>query len=531
MMIFFLKLSKSQKKNHKIMKKALYLFVTMFIPLSHFAQQAVMDKKIEDLKAAYPYPELTQEQMYHDFDTLLYIMQECNPQIGVIKKITGHDIIEEMQAFRSEIATASTALDFAEIAQKSLAVSLEGHATLAYLVWFHPRSYIEGIQRNSISKYEFSTTFKYAHAFREKALPSLYFGYSNENYYLLYTTVFYNKNDSVTLESGTKIRSCNGEPLLTSLAKERTHSSGWDFKNRHFFANRIKLHKETNSLQYEKEGQLYTIYFSAMKDNANEINRKKGQLVNVKWLSIDSALYIRLPAMQINSANILKDKILAYKSYPIKSVIIDIRGNSGGSDEVWMGILATISDIPLCFSGTVLINNTPMARSIMSPLNKVIQYDILDSTLSFAVMTDEVDTIFPMPDNIGYRGNIYLITDELIYSSAQVLASLASEHNRIRTVGIPTGKCGGRGTTPSVFVLPYSRFMFTLNMNLDASNVQKVEDFYHDNPLYPFYPSSDYYKYWYDKDQPVEIDEKSMYQYDELFIETLNIIDEERAKK
>ena len=89
---------------------------------------------------------------------------------------------------------------------------------------------------------------------------------------------------------------------------------------------------------------------------------------------------------------------------------------------------------------------------------------------------------------------------------------------------MPTGKIGGQGVAASAFVLPHSRFIFTLDLFLDASTVSKAEDFYHDHINYPIIPSIEYYKYWYDPNRPYEIDEKAMYKYDEVFIKAIEII-------
>jgi len=89
---------------------------------------------------------------------------------------------------------------------------------------------------------------------------------------------------------------------------------------------------------------------------------------------------------------------------------------------------------------------------------------------------------------------------------------------------MPTGKLLGRGATPSVFILPNSRFIFSMELLLDAAGVTKAEDFYHDHIDYPVTPSIEYYKYWYDPNRPYVIDEKAMYEHDEVFLKALEII-------
>jgi hypothetical protein len=510
---------------------AIVFLTALIINSSAQAQGYLIDKKIADLKAAYPLPELTRAQMYADFDTLITIVKECNPQIGIIKKVTGYDIVDALQTLRAEIKEVQNITDYLKLLYKATNAVLEGHAAIGYSVWFYQYSYYrEDIEYNKISDYDFSTTFKYVDTLRKTGPAGIRLCYSNGDYLLKYKTVFYQNSDSLILEQGTKITAINTIPIVAYLAKERNHNSGWDFSRKQFFTSRLVLPAGQNTLQFEQNNVINSVLFSSLKDENGIIYQRSFNAVKVKWIELDSVLFVRLPAMQMGYIFDLREAIMIYKTYPVKSVIVDIRGNSGGSDQAWMALLGYLTDTPVVSAISVLINDTERLRKRRFALRQPRKYDMIDTAHYFDVVEEVIDTIPIFSENIGYRDNIYVITDADIFSSAQVFASLATPESRIRTVGIPTGRIGGRGMTPRVFILPNSRFIFTLNITLDASNVQKPEDFYHE-VLYPFYPSSNYYKYWYDKERPVEIDEKSMYQYDELFIETLNIIDEERAKK
>ena len=503
------------------------LFSTVF---AH-AQGHLIDKQVADLKAAYSLPELTKAQMYADFDTLISIVKDCNPQIGVIKKVTGYDIIEALQTMKMEINEVQNITEYITLLSKALHAVLEGHAAIGYSVWYYRYAHCkEDVEYHHISDYDFSTTFKYIDSLRKYYPATIYLCYSNGDYLLKYKTVFYHNSDSLVLEQGTPLIAINGMPLIDYLANERLKNTGWDFVNRRFFNTNLFLSNPLNNLTFKQQDRLYSYTFSSLKDEENIIWRQSIKSPSIKWLEHDSILFIRLPAMQVSYIPDLSKSILAYKNYPVKSVIVDIRGNSGGSDKVWRSLLGHLSDTMIIASGTMLVNDNDRMRKRQYALHKPRKYNILDSTHYFDVVEELPDTIPALSENIGYRGNIYLITDADIFSSSQAVASLATPTSRIKTVGVPTGKIGGRAMNPAVFILPNSRFIFTLLITLDASNVQKLEDFYHE-VLYPFYPSHNYYKYWYDKDRPMDVDEKIMYQYDELFIETLNVIDEERAKK
>jgi hypothetical protein len=69
-------------------------------------------------------PMLTTEEMYADFDTLITIMQQCNPQCAVIKTVTGHDMIKELKILRNQIEHINNTFDFIKLVKKGLSLSI-----------------------------------------------------------------------------------------------------------------------------------------------------------------------------------------------------------------------------------------------------------------------------------------------------------------------------------------------------------------------------------------------------------------------
>jgi hypothetical protein len=238
---------------------------------------------------------------------------------------------------------------------------------------------------------------------------------------------------------------------------------------------------------------------------------------------------ITIPEWKLNFEN----NVLKYCSFPVKSIIIDIRGNEGGSDLAWRQLLGMIYKTTLEYPFCLLTSTANEAVERLQPTEERLIpkeeyqkriFEYIDAHYPFRVLEEGSDSIKNNQQNLGYEGTIYLLIDEDIYSSAGALTSLCSKTDKIKTVGMPTGKILGQGATPSVFVLPHSRLIFTLDLTLDASTVSKAEDFYHDHIDYPVTPSIDYYKYWYDPARPYAIDEKAMYEYDEVFLKAIEII-------
>ena len=70
----------------------------------------------------------SRQQMYEDFDQLVEIVQQYNPQIGVRKEVTGYDVIERMLQMRSNIEDIQSNADFYEFLSKVLANQIDMHS-------------------------------------------------------------------------------------------------------------------------------------------------------------------------------------------------------------------------------------------------------------------------------------------------------------------------------------------------------------------------------------------------------------------
>ena len=490
---------------------------------------------INDLKEKNPVPELNKIQMYADFDTLISIMERCNPQYLLRKKVTGYDMLTEMKAQRIHIENCDNTLDFIKLVKKVTSLSLDPHCSAGgSLVWHYQKSFFKkDIEINEITKEDFGINFHYEHDIFRKYLPMINLIYIQGKYFLKHTTTFFNGEDSVSLPVGTEIVTFNQQPVEDIQNTVRDWYSCWDYQNNRYYHPMLYIINTQNYIGFNLNNDTITEYlfdkFSQIKNNTY----KKGYLV--KWLEKDSIIYITIPEMQYvkDWLKQLKSELLHYKKKPVQSVIIDIRGNWGGNDQVWEDVLGMVCktsiEFPSCFITTmdseVIKRTVPLnIEPIIEKENQKRIFECIDSQFTFRVRTEYMDTIKNHKRNLGYKGVIYILVDEDVYSSAGAFKSLNTKTNRIKTIGMPTGKVLGRGLNPSVFVLPNSRFIFRMELVLDAAGTSKAEDFYHDHIDYKIIPSIEYYKYWHAFDRLYTIDEKAMYEYDEVFIKALEII-------
>ncbi|MCL2170539.1 MAG: S41 family peptidase [Defluviitaleaceae bacterium] len=198
-------------------------------------------------------------------------------------------------------------------------------------------------------------------------------------------------------------------------------------------------------------------------------------------------LYIRLPSMEHPNDKIITwMKAAAEKLKTRKGLIIDMRGNGGGSDHFWrkflpMFICEDLKTPICCFyrAGEHVrpfapgIGNTDMENEFneyISKNNIDLPEELLSCEFAPGVMVTEI--ISPNPDSVRFGGKIAIIIDGSNFSSAQGFL-VRVKHNALATlIGQPTSG-DGIGSTPALCVLPNSKlavyYPVVLGLNPDGT--------------------------------------------------------------
>lgn len=476
--------------------------------------------EIELLKKQYPIPVLTKEQMYEDMDSLISTIRHCNPQYPLYKKIAGYDMTDRILMYRKKIETIDSTIQFIDLLKYSFRAAIDEHCFPGVYVWFFNNTlYKESAERLRLTDEDYGHLFNcrdqifYNNPLCLSMIPS------QGSYFLNYRTTFYNFHDTLTFSPGTKIIKINGQSPQRSIKNIINHSSRWD-KNEHTFYTSMFIFDSDNAcITVETEQGSKKVRFSKIKQIETDNNT---QFVS-SFFESDSILYISLPIMNFDTLSVEKE-ILQYREKPIKSIIIDIRGNYGGSDKTWMFLLGLIGGDTFNYSSSLAIPNDAQVKKLYNMATDTIIFPFLDSCYQYLVLENAEESIFPAKENLNYSGKIYLLVDQFIFSSAGSFASLNKSNNRIVTIGPPTGKYVGRGITPDLFILPNSRLFYTMELALDFANVKCAADFFHNEVTFLFYPSSSYYRYYYNPDRGFSINEEQMYKNDEIFLKALEII-------
>lgn len=183
---------------------------------------------------------------------------------------------------------------------------------------------------------------------------------------------------------------------------------------------------------------------------------------------------IYIPQM-INDTKIQYDRELI-KNYlkevqNYQAMVIDIRGNGGGSSNYWHRfLLPEILGEPYEVTWYNFYKDGDyikkyFQKSKMTP-QKIRQLD----KSNLPNLPEEVEETFtyytpihleviPAEDSIGFKGNIYLLIDDNVYSSAEMLAAFAKDTGFATLIGEQT-KGDGIGSDPLLAMLPNSGYVF-----------------------------------------------------------------------
>ncbi|MEG2786834.1 MAG: S41 family peptidase [Romboutsia sp.] len=184
----------------------------------------------------------------------------------------------------------------------------------------------------------------------------------------------------------------------------------------------------------------------------------------------DEVGYIYLPSMASRNGSIKKD-LEAIGNYVntldnYKALIIDIRGNLGGSDTYWEGIASKLIEDDINISGyRIYRNNSKIVkhytnvRNLKSEPIKNMPLDVAKNApkedLKNFSHFEKVSYTIKSTKNSKFKGKIYLIIDEKVYSSAEAFSMFCKETKFATLIGQTTGGDGG-GIDPVLFKLKNS---------------------------------------------------------------------------
>ncbi|UQK59775.1 S41 family peptidase [Fenollaria massiliensis] len=260
----------------------------------------------------------------------------------------------------------------------------------------------------------------------------------------------------------------------------------YTFPNSSWRHDIAKMYEKDNvRRRYNINNETVKKYVAENIKSDDEVNKTYSKNLMTENIIKDKLAYIRISSL-IGEQYINQDKdiVINYlneiKDYPF--LIIDIRGNGGGDSRYWQDFLIPkIIDRKYETKNYLLIKSGKLYEKMFKQLqfkndvktfldNSSFNNDVKKILSDFDGYGISDMSIEPKEDSIHFKGKIYLLVDNGVYSSAEMLASFCKETKLATLVGSRTAG-DGIGIDPMQVDLPNTAFVmrFSNVMGLTGS--------------------------------------------------------------
>ncbi|RZK17935.1 MAG: hypothetical protein EOO43_13000, partial [Flavobacterium sp.] len=374
--------------------------------------------------------------MLKEHDTLVSHIKQTSPVIYYNKEVRGINFSWHAQQLRKKINPQTTMGQYLQIIKKTINAAQDGHtsqvnSTLLDIIkqYWIPKKLVSFDSASTANMYQYVKYLK--ETYYSKAELNLI--YTSGEYYNLLPFSYKGKKYPASM----RLMSCNGKnihdfvktlvELVSPLRWDRVRNRVYDenfywpaeiYKNGILKLAFLDQHNTRHQLNISKQD---TVTYLAKKKNNYGYFRQTDTVVT-HFFEQQGIFYAKIPAMREELGDTIKRRLdIIFRSHEVKSVVIDIRGNGGGSDNTYSKFLSKIVK-------DTLQKNVVVARNF-SPYIQAHYHINRDSVLKSDVQTFNVDgpTLksqemyyikqnfkFVIPDSAGYSfdGKIYVLQDK-----------------------------------------------------------------------------------------------------------------------
>lgn len=254
-------------------------------------------------------------------------------------------------------------------------------------------------------------------------------------------------------------------------------SEGWQKKVQLKALNNKKALKRYNVDKNEK------IDTNDMGDLGNKENASVQDILEGEIGYINIPLMINHQSME-QDIKLIDEYLDKIKNY--KSLVIDIRGNGGGDSRYWSDYLVPkLIDKDYEYTNYLFLKNGDPIKKYLKEVRKTSKdtvHEIKDlNTEKLVNLPTEVKKDFKYyikktsmikqgKESIKFKGKIYLLVDENVYSSAEKFASFVKETGFATLIGERTGG-DGIGSDPLLEMLPNSGYIFRFSKEMGVTEM------------------------------------------------------------
>ncbi|MBE3519526.1 MAG: hypothetical protein IMW97_04395 [Firmicutes bacterium] len=448
--------------------------------------------------------QLTTAEKVEDFRYLYQIFKDNHPYLALKARVEGYDWLAHEKEFEEAVARTRDDREFAITMNRIVSLVNNGHTGIVGGSLFDSvkRSgsmpWQDAISRTTKKKADYWAMLATESTGNSLVYPPFVAVYSSGDYVVVDVAPHTSVQEKVKI--GYVVKEINGTPVHEYVASQRGIAGWlrWDPLRMRLYAARLPLPRWNGDLlvtftdstgsdlqvqvpctvsQWKTDYIWPPRYTATGKSSAN---------VYATTLAGGTVGYIQVRSM---SHGVASDEQLTKKFFEenrdLKAIIIDIRGNGGGSDTFWTyNLLSYVLDKPVVGSFYVTWRSgeyvLPFLRAkLATELPEISKEELLalaedKSRIPREILTDKFVnprkleyTIQPRA-NKPYSGKIYLLVDNLVYSASESFAAFCKRTGLATLVGECTGG-DGIAFDPAILCLPNSGMLvrFPLNMGLN----------------------------------------------------------------
>ncbi|MFX0078544.1 MAG: S41 family peptidase [Candidatus Hermodarchaeota archaeon] len=454
--------------------------------------------------------DMTEQDWLEDLKSLFSLMKDNNPYLPLKERMLGYRWLNLYEGYRNRIRDSHSLEGYLEVIFDAVQSLQNGHSVIISPDWLDGFYDVKYYRETSPFCDIFSDELKKYYKYWEPILGKFLKKRNSLNYD---AGIWYNNGDYFVedgygnweekYERHSRVIAVNDKPIDEAVRDCYEKAIlNWDFKRKKFFLFRLAprcfgldavFTIETKSgdekkvvfeTSFEYPYSLFTVYPAPRLETKVWPKKKAG--------------YVRIGDF---SDNLEQDdnKVLLefYKTVEeFDLLIIDVRGNQGGSYGPWMrNVIAPLakkklsSKMHLAFRSGNYVEMFRRVADIGSIIPKESFKQLPPEVLTedFTIY-DYTQTVDPSGE-IDFKGRIIVLIDAITFSATDAFALFCKETGFAKLYGIPTGG-DGISDSPSYYILPNSKLLvrFTPGMGIDYTGQANEEvcvhpDVYHESPF------------------------------------------------
>jgi hypothetical protein len=454
--------------------------------------------------------DMTMQNWLEDLESLFSLMRDNNPYLSLKERLLGYSWLDLYDLYQNRIRASHSLEDSLEVIFDAVQALQNGHAVIIDPDWLDSFYDVKHYRETSPFCDIFSDELKKYYKYWKPILSQFLKKQNSLNYD---AGIWYNNGDYL-VEDGhgdweekygrhSRVIAVNDKPIDEAVRDCYEKAIlNWDFKRKKFFLFRLapKCFGPKAVFTIEpKSGDAKKVVFETSYDYSYSFSTVyPAPRLETKVWPEKKAGYVRIGDFTDNFEQ-EDNKVLLefYKTMEeFDLLIIDVRGNQGGSYGPWMrNVIAPLakeklsSKMHLAFRSGKYVEMFRRVADIgpIIPKESFKQLPPEVLTEDFTIY-DYTQTVDPSGE-IDFKGKIIVLIDAITFSATDAFALFCKETGFAKLYGIPTGG-DGISDSPIYYILPNSKLLvrFTPGMGIDYTGQANEEvcvhpDVYHESPF------------------------------------------------